>query len=130
MVHQQDWGLAFRDEENVFVEAAGITDDEERHRVFISDAGAHSVISVELATGKREQFYQGVPEIGSATGLAIDKAQDRLLVTSSITHTIYSLNLEGELQPTVLTGNVHGDDSQPSLRSEERRVGKECRAGG
>jgi len=117
MVHQQDWGLAFPDEENVFVEAAGITYDEERHRVFISDAGAHSVISVELATGKREQFYQGVPEIGSATGLAIDKAQDRLLVTSSITHTIYSLNLEGELQPTVLTGNVHGDDSQPSLSS-------------
>src|SRR5690625_4367339 len=104
VVHQQEWGEAFPDDENVFLKAEGMTYDEEGHRVFVGDWNTNSVITVDLFTGKRNEFFKGEGGgVDGAAALVIDRPQNRLLVVNERSSTVYSLNLSGALQPTLLT---------------------------
>src|SRR5690625_2403848 len=120
VVHQQAWERAFPgdDGEHVFERAEGMTYDEEGHRVFVADRNTHSVIEVDLATGERELFFKRAEShFYGASALVIDKPRNRLLVVNQRDDAVYSLNLEDELQPTLLTSPTHPDTDQPAFRS-------------
>src|SRR5690625_3369094 len=120
MVHQQDWESAFPDDENVCLQAAGLTYDEEEHRVCDSDYDStrRLTIEVDLQTGKRTEFFNGVADFGGPTALVIDRPRNRLLVANRSANNIYSLNLEGKPNPRVLTRYVHDYDTQPPMTSQ------------
>src|SRR5690625_807190 len=94
-----------------------MTYDEGRHRVFVADQNTDSVIEVDLLTGERKEFFSGNRDFSSATALVIDRPQNRLLVANRRENTVYSLNLEGELQPTLLNSRTYPDEEQPLLWS-------------
>src|SRR5690625_3618426 len=119
VVHQQAWDKEFPNNDNVFLSAEGITYDEEGHRVFISDGdvSARLIVEVDLATGKRTEFFNGTADFSGPAALAIDKSRKRLLVTNTVASNIFSLSLEGEVDEKVLTSSPHEDEGQPSLYS-------------
>src|SRR5690625_2474272 len=118
VVHQQEWDEAFPDDEHVFERAEGMTYDEEGHRVFVGDWNTNSVITVDLFTGKRNEFFKGEGGgVDGAAALVIDRPQNRLLVVNQRRRTVYSLNLDGELQPTLLTSRDHPSADQPAFSS-------------
>jgi len=118
VVHQQEWDEAFPDDEHVFERAEGMTYDEEGHRVFVGDWNTNSVITVDLFTGKRNEFFKGEGGgVDGAAALVIDRPQNRLLVVNERSSTVYSLNLDGELQPTLLTSRDHTSADQPLFSS-------------
>jgi len=118
VVHQQAWEEAFPDDEHVFERAEGMTYDEKGHRVFVGDWNTNSVITVDLFTGKRNEFFKGEGGgVDGAAALVIDRPQNRLLVVNQRRSTVYSLNLDGELQPTLLTSRDHPSADQPAFSS-------------
>jgi DNA-binding beta-propeller fold protein YncE len=74
--------------------ATGIALDLVNGRAFLADSSADAVIAVDLATGDRTVFAEGLSgSTNGLTSLVLDAAGNRLLVTDMATDSIHAIDL-------------------------------------